>query len=684
LQKGISSEHTAAFKSIDHAEISVENDHAHDFPQSYNVLKMNETRLDLATKAAGAGLWSLDLATYLFWANDRTREMFCFPKSGDVPFQDFIARVYPEDVHIIEEAMEKVLLKGDTLNIQYRLFLPDGAFCWVQSLGAVQCSEVTGGSSCITGISVDITNRKIDSQLIARQLQFESLLLDLSASVTAIHLPGDLDCLIEQALGKILNFIGGDRSALIKLDLKQNKSLITHAYYRGGHEPVSPDIDLVSLFPWSFNLLKNGHWHCFYSLADLPLEASLDRRTYETMGVKSSLRVPVRVEKDASYLLIINSLDDWISWPKETLPRLQVFAEILTRAIYRKEADEKLINSFKEINSLKAKLEAEASYLRAEVRTSQSHEKIIGQSELLNNVLVMVEQVAPTVSTVLVHGETGTGKELIAQAIHNCSPRRNKLMVKVNCASLPSSLVESELFGRERGAYTGALTRQVGRFELADGSTLFLDEISEISLELQAKLLRVLQEGEFERLGSPKTLKVDVRVITATNRNLLDEVKKGRFREDLYYRLNVFPIKVPTLRERIEDIPMLVWEFLREFNEKMGKKVHKITKKQMASLQAYPWPGNIRELRNVIEHAVIVSSGDELNFRMPESSNNGSYPLVSLVELESRYIKDVLRQTGGRIKGDGGAARILGLNPATLYSRMKKLGIPTQREGDGI
>jgi transcriptional regulator with GAF, ATPase, and Fis domain len=295
-----------------------------------------------------------------------------------------------------------------------------------------------------------------------------------------------------------------------------------------------------------------------------------------------------------------------------------------------------------------------------------------------------VDQVAPTAATVLVYGETGTGKELVAQAIHNDSPRRDKLMVKVNCASLPSSLVESELFGRERGAYTGALTRQVGRFELADGSTLFLDEISELSLELQAKLLRVLQEGEFERLGSPKTIKVDVRVIAATNRNLLDEVKKGTFREDLYYRLNVFPICVPPLRERLEDVPMLVWEFVRQFNEKMGKRIHRISKKEMAAFQSYSWPGNIRELRNVIEYGAIISTGDELRVKLPENTVDGACPRLTLDEMERRHIVDILRQTGWRMKGEGGAAKILGINPATLYSRMKKLGISSQREKDGM
>ena len=230
--------------------------------------------------------------------------------------------------------------------------------------------------------------------------------------------------------------------------------------------------------------------------------------------------------------------------------------------------------------------------------------------------LRLAEQVAPTDSSVLIRGETGSGKELFAQAIHRLSSRSKHLMVKVNCAALPSGLVESELFGREKGAYTGALTRQVGRFEVADGSTLFLDEVGELTLEVQAKLLRVLEAGEFERLGSPKTVKVDVRLIAATNRDLLEEVRKGRFREDLYYRLNVFPIRVPPLRERAEDIPQLVWTFLEEFCSRMGKRITQVPRRTMEALQRYPWPGNVRELRNVVEHGAIVTNGETLKVPM--------------------------------------------------------------------
>jgi transcriptional regulator with GAF, ATPase, and Fis domain len=276
---------------------------------------------------------------------------------------------------------------------------------------------------------------------------------------------------------------------------------------------------------------------------------------------------------------------------------------------------------------------------------------------------------------VLIHGETGTGKELLAQAIHRLSPRGRNVMVKVNCAALPSGLVESELFGREKGAFTGALTRQIGRFEVADGSTLFLDEVGELPADVQVKLLRVLQEGEFERLGSPRTIKVNVRVIAATNRDLIEEVRKGRFREDLYYRLNVFPIRMPPLRERPEDIPLLVWTFLEDFSSRMGKKITQVPRATMEALQRQPWPGNVRELRNVIEHGAIVTTGDTLRVGMLGDAVPGAAPSQSLADAEREHIVRALEKTSWRIKGPKGAATVLGLNPATLYSRMKKLGI---------
>lgn len=347
----------------------------------------------------------------------------------------------------------------------------------------------------------------------------------------------------------------------------------------------------------------------------------------------------------------------------------------------RKRMEQQVQEQLQEIERLREQLEAENIYLRNEVAAHQGQRSLHGVGRSMQAIKAKIEQVAQTGSTVLIEGETGTGKELVAQCIHRLSNRSKRPMVVVNCAALPAALVESELFGRERGAFTGALSRQVGRFELANDSTLFLDEIGELPQETQVKLLRVLQEGEFERLGNPQTIKVDVRVIAATNRDLAADVEQGRFRRDLYYRLNVFPVHLPPLRERQEEIPELVWEFVNEFNEKMGKRISRVAKRDMEALKAYPWPGNIRELRNIIEHAMIISLGENLELQrsIPEKKQTGKP--TSLEEIERRHIQEILAATHGRIKGRGGAAELLELNPSTLYSRMRKLGIPFARSG---
>jgi formate hydrogenlyase transcriptional activator len=353
----------------------------------------------------------------------------------------------------------------------------------------------------------------------------------------------------------------------------------------------------------------------------------------------------------------------------------------------------------------KARLEAQNTYLQEEIRSQHNFVEIVGNSSSLLHVLRQVDQVAPTDSTVLICGESGTGKELIARAVHDRSPRRERPLVKVNCGAISAGLVESELFGHVKGAFTGAIANREGRFSLADGGTIFLDEVGELPPETQVKLLRVLQEQEFEPIGSTKTEKVNVRVIAATNRDLSAMVREGKFRNDLFYRLNVVPMTMPSLRERVSDIPLLTMFFLERFARKLGKPIKQVAEETMARLCAYPWPGNIRELQNVIERAVVLSSEQVLVVEkealpsagvLPESTRNwtpeaamidaaanlvvGPAPTTgantgSLEEVECQHILAVLKQTHWRIEGAQGAARILNLQPSTLRSRMQKLGI---------
>ena len=343
----------------------------------------------------------------------------------------------------------------------------------------------------------------------------------------------------------------------------------------------------------------------------------------------------------------------------------------------RKQGEIELVEAYKEITQLQSQLEAESAYLQDEIKLEHNFENIIGHSEALKYVLHRVEMVAPQNSAVIISGETGTGKELFARAIHKLSSRSGRPLVKVNCSALPDDLIESELFGREKGAFTGATTTQIGRFELANNSTIFLDEIGEVPLTLQAKLLRILESGEFERLGNPRTLYTDARIIAATNRDLEEEVRQKRFREDLWYRLKVFPVTVPPLRDRIDDVPLLVDHFVQVFARKMGKKYEdlKISTSAMQAMQSYPWPGNVRELEHVVESTIIAAAGNRLDFNLPTVPDSSIADLKSFEEMERDYLLKVLDTTEWKVEGDNSASTILRMPPSTLRSRMKKLGI---------
>ena len=371
-------------------------------------------------------------------------------------------------------------------------------------------------------------------------------------------------------------------------------------------------------------------------------------------------------------------------WPDDIVDRLGAVGEVLFNALYRRRADLELQQAYDEIQKLKDHLEAENVTLREEIKISFQDDELIGKSHAFRTVLHQVQQVGPTDSTVLILGETGTGKGLIARRIHQQSGRKDRPLVTVNCAALPATLIESELFGHEKGAFTGAVDLKIGRFELADGGTIFLDEIGDLSIELQAKLLRVLQDYEFERLGSSTTRTVDTRVITATNRDLDPLIEQGAFRADLCYRLGVFPIRIPALRERRSDIPLLVWFFITNLQTRLGKTFETVPTRVMDALISYDWPGNVRELRNIVERAMILSPGArlELEGAFPvrqrskrASARNRERQSENLKDVERAHIVRVLEECDWKVRGKDGAAERLGLKRTTLQSRMKRLGI---------
>ncbi len=517
---------------------------------------------------------------------------------------------------------------------------------------------------------------------------FEALLSDISARFIVLS-PETEAAEIEWALKQILQFFQADRCGLVRLSKDTESWELIHLVQREGVPPPLPlNEPLPAIkFPWVYNkIARRNEVVAFGSLREMPAEASIDKRSYEALGTQANLNIPVVVSPSDTYSLVLNVVRSERIWPAYYVARLRLLGEILGNALQRNRNARELRDRLREIEALRERLAAENIYLQEKVSILAEHSEIVGRSPAIKKALTEAAHVASTDSAVLLLGETGTGKELLAQLIHKLSPRKDRPLVAVNLASLPPTLIESELFGREKGAYTGAMTREIGRFELADGSSLFLDEIGDLPPELQVKLLRVVQEGRFERLGNPKSIEVNVRLIAATHRDLEEAVQQGKFREDLYYRLAVFPIHVPPLRQRREDIPLLVQFFLNEFAEKMGKRIPKVRQKTMEALQRYSWPGNVRELRNVIERGVILSSTDTLSVELPKQTpKKGKHPrIASLTEVQRDHITEVLETTGWRIKGPQGAAAILGVKPSTLYTTMSRLGIPTKRKKDVI
>ena len=509
------------------------------------------------------------------------------------------------------------------------------------------------------------------------RLRFEALLADLSARF--VHVPADqVDRLIEEAQRRICQALGLDRSTLLQRSGEEEDLVITHTWAMPSYAP-SPGLFAARDFPWVHQTLLREGTVRFATLAELPAEAGRDQDSFRKIHQKSAVIFPLAATGRVFGALSFGTLSAEREWPDGLVQRLQLMADIFANALARQQSEQALRRALDDVTRLKQQLEAENVYLREAAQGPVQAGDIVGTSPALKRVLAQADQVAPTDAAVLLLGETGTGKGVLAQFIHRRSKRRDRTMVTFNCAALPPTLIEAELFGREKGAYTGALTRQAGRFELAHGSTIFLDEIAELPLDLQVKLLRVLEDGSLERIGGTKTLTVDVRVIAATNRDLSKRVAQGAFREDLYYRLNVFPIAVPPLRERREDIPLLVWTFAKHFGQALDKPVERIPQATMEALQRYPWPGNIRELRNVIERAVILSEGSTLRVPVGAAAAPGLDAPPTLAGAERTQILAALHQTGWRIRGPAGAATLLGLKPTTLESRIKKLGLQRPR-----
>ncbi len=492
------------------------------------------------------------------------------------------------------------------------------------------------------------------------------VLLDVNNAIVTCLDRDSLFSATATALGRVLDY---DRAALVLLDPAKEVFRVLGV---AGPVPSPPVIPLGT--EWPRHDSRAG-WILDHRRPLLSTDIREEPPFFEhglliQEGIRAAISIPLTVKGKLLGTLNVGSRVPGRYGEKDA-SLLAAIAEQVALAL------ENLL-AYEEIAALKARLEQENLYLQEEVRAEAAFGDVVGESPAIRGVLANARKVAKTDSTVLVTGETGTGKELIVRAIHGLSRRKDTILVKVNCAALPAGVIESELFGHEKGAFTGALSRKVGRFELANGGTLFLDEIGDLPLELQAKLLRVLQDGEFERVGGTQTLSADVRLIAATNRDLERAVSEGRFRADLYYRLNVFPIFIPPLRERLQDVPRLARHFAMLYASKMGKQVGSPGADVLDRLASYSWPGNVRELQNVIERAVILSSKGRFELGGIAAQPAGAAPKQrnrTLEEIEREHILAVLGETGWRVSGERGAARILGLKRTTLEARMKKLGI---------
>ena len=528
--------------------------------------------------------------------------------------------------------------------------------------------------------------RKAATESIAEMRQFEQLISEISAKY--INMPVDqIEDAARSDFGRLARLLNVDRCVLHRFGTDENSWLVpayewekTAWWSEEGptktmHEWKNEKPVLIEDMRYLYEKWSRGEIYKFSHPDEESEDALMTKKINIFLGVKSAIMVPVTLAGQIAGSVGVGVTQGTREWSDDIIPKLRLFGEVFINALGRKQSEESLRNALEQVKQLKEHIQADYTYLREEISVEYGFSEIVGKSDLLKQILVKVRNVAPTDVTVLLLGETGTGKGLIARAIHDLSSRKERPFVQVNCAALSSGLIESEFFGHEKGAFTGAHARKAGRFELANGSSLFLDEIGELSLDLQAKLLRVLQDGEFERVGGTTTIKTNARIIAATNKDLRKEVEEGRFRRDLWYRLNVFPIQIPPLRERSEDIPLFVKHFVEKHSKRMGKSFDKISAKAIEALQQYSWPGNIRELENLIERAVIASPKDKLHIELPTTRVEKIQKSRALNSVEKEHILEVLESTHWKIEGQKGAANILELNPSTLRKRMRKLQI---------
>ena len=614
--------------------------------------------------------------TLAFWIGDSFADNISFPLRGTpckrviageiCCFPESLQTLFPEDQGLVDLRAESYLglpLLASSGNILGHLVVMDEKPMRSirKQIPILQLFAARAGAEL---------ERKRAHEALKKSEERIRTLLDINNAIVTKLTRDELFSAIAEVLGRVIPF---DRLSLSLYDAAAKVlRLVTYAgpYRRDDYSPIGRVLELNDspvgqAFVSQKPVLRGD--------LEVERQTSSEERAF-AHGFRAMCSLPLIVRGNSIGGITVGSLTKNRYTDEDTQFLMEVANQVAIAVDNMK--------SYEEIEALKARFQSEAVYLQEEIKTEHNFEEIIGQSARMRRLLRKIEQVAPTEATVLIQGETGTGKELLARAIHDRSRRKDRPMVKVNCGSIPSGLVESELFGHEKGAFTGATQRRIGRFELAKSGTIFLDEVTELPIDTQVKLLRVLQEGEFERVGSSETIKVDVRVIAATNRDLKEVVRNGSFRDDLFYRLNVFPLEVPPLREREGDIPLLVNFFLSKFGKKLGKELHGVSRKAMDSLTHYKWPGNIRELQNVIERAVVLATGPILNIddSMIQSSDSVQEAVIdSLENVERDHIVRALNETNWVIHGKKGAAEILGINPSTLRSRMDKLGIKRAR-----